>query len=279
MSDLPGTPPLLKVDDLSVTFGQPEEKTVVDGIHFQLRSGRCLAIVGESGSGKSVTALALTRLIGKRQSAKISGHIQFAGTEISRLGESALRRIRGNRIAYIFQDPGHSLHPAIPVGRQVAECLRQAGSGQRVTSARVFDLLARVHLTRPEEVARQYPAELSGGMQQRVVIAMALALKPDLLVSDEATTALDATTQFRILQLMKDIQQAEGMALLFITHNFGLLPFMSDEVMVLRRGKRVESGPTGEVLQDPASAYTRHLIDCVPKLGQARSRFPAPLSG
>jgi ABC-type dipeptide/oligopeptide/nickel transport system ATPase component len=266
--------PLLRVENLGIQFG-PKDNPVkaVDGISFSMKAGETLAVVGESGSGKSVTALALTRLLAAPPARYVSGSIEFAGQDVLHLRGKALRALRGKQIAYIFQEPGSSLNPVFTIGFQIREAIELHRPEVRDVTAETVSALGRVGIRDPEKRIDDYPHQLSGGMQQRVMIAMALACQPKLLVADEPTTALDVTIQKQIMDLLKELKQSSNMAILLITHNFGLVSDFADRVAVMFRGKIVETGPTAEILRNPRHPYTRALIECVPKLGQKQHRL------
>ena len=258
--------PLLEISDLSVGFGPAgQEILAVEGVSLTLARGRTLGLVGESGSGKSVTALAIVRLMAP--GAKIlSGTIHFQGQELTRADESVLRKLRGARIAMVFQEPMTSLNPLHRIEKQIGEILEWHGMASREKRrARVLELLREVGLQNAEARMEAYPHELSGGQRQRVMIAMALANRPDLLIADEPTTALDVTVQAQILALLRDIQAKYGMAILFITHDLGIVRRMADDVAVMQRGRIVESGPTARIFSAPQDEYTKMLLAAEPK--------------
>jgi len=262
---------LLTVEDLSIRFRTRHGMVqAVKGVNFQMREGETLAVVGESGSGKSVTALALTRLL--PETCGLSGRIHYAGREMLDLDPAALRDIRGKEIAYIFQEPLASLNPVFTVGEQIAEAIRYHYPRREVRE-QVVEALARVGIREPERRYRDYPHQLSGGMNQRVMIAMALACQPRLLIADEPTTALDVTIQAEIMALLKRLRTETGMAILLITHNFGIVKNFADRVAVMFRGEVVEFGDTAQVLAEPRHPYTRALIECIPRLGSRRRRL------
>jgi ABC-type dipeptide/oligopeptide/nickel transport system ATPase component len=269
--------PLLSVENLRISF-RPEDRpeiVAVTGVSFQLEKGETLAIVGESGSGKSVTALALTRLLPEPPARIESGRIILRDRDVLALSERELRKVRGKEIAYVFQDPMTSLNPVFNIRSQIAETLRLHRPD---VPARTFDeeityWLDQVGIVNPRARLKSYPHELSGGMQQRVMIAMALAARPELLVADEPTTALDATVQKQIIELLARLQAQHGMAILLITHNFHILPGLARRVVVMFRGAMVETGRTEEILQHPQHPYSRALIDCVPKIGVTKRRL------
>jgi ABC-type dipeptide/oligopeptide/nickel transport system ATPase component len=266
--------PFLRVENLGVEFG-PRENPVkaVDGVSFGMAAGETLAVVGESGSGKSVTALALTRLLAVPPARYVSGSIQFEGREVMRMSQVELRALRGKQIAYIFQEPSSSLNPVFTVEYQIREAIELHRPEVRDVRGEIVRALETVGIRDAATRLGDYPHQLSGGMQQRVMIAMALACQPGLLVADEPTTALDVTIQKQIMDLLKELKQKSNMAILLITHNFGLVSDFADRVVVMFRGRIVESGPTAEVLRNPQHAYTQALIECVPKLGQKQRRL------
>jgi len=268
------TPPLLHVENLGIHFGSPADPVkAVDGISFEMQTGETLAVVGESGSGKSVTALALTRLLATPPARIVSGKIEFEGRDVLQLPDSSLRSLRGKQIAYIFQEPSSSLNPVFTIGYQIREAIELHRPEVDDVKREIIRALDTVGIREPAKRLDDYPHQLSGGMQQRVMIAMALACQPKLLVADEPTTALDVTIQKQIIDLLKELKQTSNMAILLITHNFGLVSDFADRVAVMFRGKIVETGPTAEVLRNPQHLYTRALIECVPKLGQKQHRL------
>ena len=264
----------LTVKNLGIHFGPPEDPVkAVDDISFSMKGGETLAVVGESGSGKSVTALALTRLLAAPPARYVSGSIEFEGEDVLKMRSRQLRAIRGKQIAYIFQEPGSSLNPVFTIGYQIREAIELHRPEVKNVTKEIVSALGKVGIRDPEKRLNDYPHQLSGGMQQRVMIAMALACQPKLLVADEPTTALDVTIQKQIMDLLKQLKGANNMAIMLITHNFGLISDFADRVAVMFRGNIVESGPTAEILRNPQHAYTRALIDCVPKLGQKQHRL------
>ena len=266
--------PLLRVEDLRIEFGPTDDPVkAVDGISFGMAAGETLAVVGESGSGKSVSALALTRLLAAPPARYMSGRIEFEGRDVLTLPENQLRRLRGKQIAYIFQEPGSSLNPVFTIGYQIREAIELHRPDVRDVTGEIVRALERVGIREPASRLNDYPHQLSGGMQQRVMIAMALACQPKLLVADEPTTALDVTIQKQIMDLLRDLKGSNNMAILLITHNFGLIADFADRVAVMFRGKIVETGPTAEILRNPQHPYTQALIECVPKLGQKQHRL------
>ncbi|NBV38128.1 MAG: ABC transporter ATP-binding protein [Verrucomicrobia bacterium] len=266
--------PLLHVENLSITFSSHGRTTqAVKSICFSVGTGEVLAVVGESGSGKSVSALSLTRLLPSPPLCNIQGSILWRGRDLQKITEEQLTQIRGKEIAYIFQDPGTSLNPVYTIGYQIAEAVKIHEPTTKDIDAVVHQSLHDVLIDDPHKVAQQYPHELSGGMQQRAMIAMALACNPKLLVADEPTTALDVTIQKEIIDLLKRLRQQRKMSILLITHNFGIVAHFADRVQVMRQGEIVESGETTTVMQNPAHPYTRGLIACIPRLGQRRRRL------
>jgi len=259
------TPPLLSVEGLSVAFRSREGETAaVDSIGFTIRRGETVALVGESGSGKSVTALAILRLLDG--AARQSGKILFKGRDLASLPERQMRDVRGADITMVFQEPMTSLNPLHTIERQIGEVLGlHRGLSGKAARKRILELLELVGLRDAESRMGAYPHELSGGQRQRVMIAMALACEPDLLVADEPTTALDVTVQAQILALLADLQKRLGMALLFITHDLGIVERIADRVCVMLKGKIVEAGETKSVFANPQHAYTRRLIASEPK--------------
>ncbi|MFC5067512.1 ABC transporter ATP-binding protein [Flaviflagellibacter deserti] len=259
--------PLLSVRDLSVAFVQDGRETLaVDKVSFDIKKGETLALVGESGSGKSVTALSVVKLLPYPAASHPSGQILFRGQNLLDLDERDLRKVRGADISMVFQEPMTSLNPLHTIEQQVGEILDvHRGWSKTKIRARVLELLNQVGIPKPEERLDAYPHQLSGGQRQRVMIAMALANEPDLLIADEPTTALDVTVQAQILALLKKLQDELGMALLFITHDLGIVRKLADRVCVMTRGKIVESGPVARVFSDPAHAYTKHLLAAEPR--------------
>jgi len=259
--------PLLEVKDLSVAFTQGGKATMaVDHASFTISQGETLALVGESGSGKSVSALSVMKLLPYPSASHPSGEIYFKGQELLHADENALRKVRGNDITMIFQEPMTSLNPLHTVERQIGEILeihqRLSGAARR---KRIIDLLAKVGIRNPETRLQDFPHQLSGGQRQRVMIAMALANNPDLLIADEPTTALDVTVQAQVLKLLKDLQAETKMALLLITHDLGIVRHMADRVCIMQHGKIVESGETGQIFSSPQHPYTKMLLAAEPK--------------
>jgi ABC-type dipeptide/oligopeptide/nickel transport system ATPase component len=266
--------PLLKVQDLSVTFRNGDRATVAaQGVSYELAAGEVLAVVGESGSGKSVSALALTRLLPPEPTCALSGSVKLGGVELLGLSEEKLAKVRGGSIAYIFQEPGTSLNPVYTIGFQIGEAVALHRPDIKDVKAEILRSLAEVHINDPERVANQYPHELSGGMQQRAMIAMALACDPKILVADEPTTALDVTIQKEIMDLLARLRRERGMSIVLITHNFGIIANFADKVAVMWKGRIVESGPVEQIMRTQSHPYTKALIACIPRLGQRRRRL------
>ncbi len=261
---------LLEVTSLQTHFATPEGVVrAVEGVSFSVDAGQTLAIVGESGCGKSVTSMSILRLIAEPPG-KIVGSIRFAGRELLILPEAEMRRIRGNEIAMIFQEPMTSLNPVLTIGRQIGETLRlHQGLSARAAEARAIESLTLVGIQAPERRVREYPHQLSGGMRQRVMIAMALACNPKLLIADEPTTALDVTIQAQILDLMRDLQRRLGSAIVLITHDLGVVAETAERVVVMYAGRKVEEAPVGELFARPLHPYTLGLLGAVPKLGSS----------
>src|SRR5229473_2289924 len=266
------TDSLLSIRDLSVAFRHGErELLAADRVSFDIKPGETVALVGESGSGKSVTALSILKLL-PGSARHPSGSIRFKGRELMKLSEREIRHVRGNDITIVFQEPMTSLNPLHTVERQIAEVLElHAGVTGAAARTRVVELLAQVGIPDPQSRLPSYPHQLSGGQRQRVMIALALANEPDLLIADEPTTALDVTVQAQIIKLIKDLQARLGMAVLFITHDLGIVRKTAERVCVMRQGRIVEQGAVADVFADPQHPYTRELIAAEPKPD------PAPL--
>ena len=269
------TPPLVDMRDLTVAFtGGRAPVKAVSGVSLQVRRGETVALIGESGSGKSVTALSIARLLPSPPARYVGGEIRLEGRDVLKMSSRELRSIRGGIVSYVFQEPGASLNPVFRIGAQIKESLgyhRPAAA----TDAEVLRLLKLVGIPAPESRLRSYPHELSGGMQQRVMIAMALASQPKLLVADEPTTALDVTIQAQIIELLADLRQQLGMAVLLITHNLGIVGDLADDVAVMYAGQIVEQGPARAILQRPLHPYSQALIQSVPKLEADVERLTA----
>src|SRR5215212_597334 len=270
---------LLAVKDLSVAFRMGERVTLaVDRISFDIRKGETVALVGESGSGKSVTALSAMKLLPYPSAHHPSGSIRFKGRNLLPLSEEQMRHVRGNDITIIFQEPMTSLNPLHTIEKQIGEILLlHQGLTGAPARARTLELLTQVGIPEPETRLNSYPHQLSGGQRQRVMIAMALANEPDLLIADEPTTALDVTVQAQILKLLKDLQSRLGMAILFITHDLGIVRKLADTVCVMKEGKIVEQGPVETVFTAPQHHYTRALLAAEPKPDPAPLQPDAPI--
>ena len=262
---------LLEVEDLDISFGQ---LGAVRGASLSVDKGETHFLVGESGCGKSVTALAVMGLL-PSNALRHARRLSFDGKDLLALNEKAMSRLRGNRMAMIFQEPMTSLNPAYTVGSQMAEVLmRHRGGSKRAALDRAAELLARVKITSPGMRLGQYPHQLSGGLRQRVMIAMALMCSPELLIADEPTTALDVTVQAQILRLLSELQKDLGLAILLITHDLGVVARTAHRVSVMYAGEVVESGPVAKVFARPTHPYTRGLLSCVPVPGKARRDQP-----
>ncbi len=267
--------PLLDVRDLRVSFFTDEgEVHAVDSVSFTIRRGETLALVGESGCGKSVTALSLAKLVATPPGVYKSGEILLEGQDVLKMDKETLRSIRGAKISYVFQEPATSLNPVFRVGFQIKEVL-QLHRPQDANDIEVARLLKLVNISDPERRMRDYPHQLSGGMQQRVMIAMALACNPALLVADEPTTALDVTIQAQILDLLKDLKKKLGMSILLITHNLGIVGDLADNVAVMYAGRIVEYSPAAALLKRPLHPYTIALMRSIPLLGAHAERLQA----
>ena len=265
--------PLLSVTDLTVRFG---ENRVVEGLSFSVEPGRTLAVVGESGSGKSVTSLSVMRLADMMGARFETGSILFNGKDLLKLSQKDMRAVRGKEIAMIFQEPMTSLNPVFTIGDQICEVLLlHEKLGKSAAMAEARRLLEMVRLPDAAALLNRYPHQLSGGMRQRVMIAMALACRPKLLIADEPTTALDVTIQAQILNIMRDLQKDLGMGMIFITHDMGVVAEMADDVVVMWKGKKVEEGPVREIFANPKHPYTKALLAAVPRLGSMTGQdFP-----
>jgi peptide/nickel transport system ATP-binding protein len=251
---------LLSIEDLTIAFGGVR---AVEGVSLDVPQGRTVGLVGESGSGKSVTALSILRLLD--DDAQVTGHVRFKGDDVLALDDSKLRALRGNRVSIVFQDPLTSLNPVMTVGAQVAEVVRlHERASRKVAWDRAVEMLSLTGIPSPAERARSYPHELSGGMRQRVMIAMALACKPDLLIADEPTTALDVTIQAQILELLKRLQRELGMSVLLITHDLGVVAETCDLVSVMYAGRIVERASVAKIFSRPRHPYTLGLLASIP---------------
>ncbi|MBF6990074.1 ABC transporter ATP-binding protein [Cupriavidus sp. IK-TO18] len=273
--------PILQVKNLTTRFRTDRGVvTAVDRVSFDVAAGETLAIVGESGSGKSVTALSILGLIPQPPGVIESGEIRFEGQDLLRLKPAAMRAIRGNRIAMVFQEPMSSMNPALTVGKQIAEPIRvHQGRAWGDAYEEAAELLAQVHIPEPRSRVHAYPHQFSGGMRQRAMIAMALACKPKLIIADEPTTALDVTVQAQILDLLKGLAQQAGTALILITHDLGVVARYADRVAVMYGGRLVETATADELYRHPAHPYTRGLMACVPRLDGDTSQPLVPIDG
>ncbi|MDB5571832.1 MAG: transporter ATP-binding protein [Hyphomicrobiales bacterium] len=267
--------PVLEVEGLSVDIDVPAGKLhAVSDVSFCVRPGETLCLVGESGCGKTMTSLALMRLLPPRATLT-ARRMSFEGRDLARLSERDMARLRGDRLGMIFQDPMTSLNPVYRIGDQMEEVwLRHRGGARAAARKRAEFLLERVGIINPRQRLDQYPHQLSGGLRQRMMIAMMLMCEPALLIADEPTTALDVTVQVQILSLLRDLQQEFRMGLILITHNLGVVARMADEVAVMYAGRIVEQGTGREVFAAPTHPYTRGLLDCIPKHGQSAARGP-----
>src|SRR5471032_3413461 len=259
---------LLEVENLQTHFATPDGIVrAVEGVSFEVDAGETVAIVGESGCGKSVTSMSILRLIAEPPG-KIAGRITFEGRDLLSLSEAEMRDIRGNAISMIFQEPMTSLNPVLTVGRQIGETVRlHQGMNARDAEAKAVDMLTLVGIPAPGQRVREYPHQLSGGMRQRVMIAMALACNPRLLIADEPTTALDVTIQAQILDLMRELKRKIGAAIVLITHDLGVVAEMAQRVVVMYAGRKVEEASVGDLFRRPLHPYTLGLLTSVPKLG------------
>jgi oligopeptide/dipeptide ABC transporter ATP-binding protein len=278
---------LLRVENLRTWFDSDRGPIrAVDGVDFEIQIGRTLGVVGESGSGKSVTALSVMRLVDEPGHIADESRIIFEGQDLQQLDERAMEQIRGNEISMIFQEPMTSLNPVHPVGEQIAEALRiHEHVGTKEAATRAVEMLELVGIPEAARRANDYPHQLSGGMRQRVMIGIALACNPKLLIADEPTTALDVTIQAQILELMVELRERLGMAIMLITHDLGVVAEMCDDVVVMYGGRAVESGPVDEVFTSPQHPYTEALLQSIPMLGMTqaeplrviRGNVPSPL--
>ena len=270
---------LLEVNDLRTSFFiDAGEVKAVNGVSFTLDRGKVLGIVGESGSGKSVTAYSIMQILASRGKI-VGGSIKLDGQELVGAGEKVMRTVRGNKVSIIFQDPMTSLNPTYTIGRQLMEAiLLHTGRNKKEAYDRAVEMLRLVNINEPEKRMKQYPYELSGGMRQRVMIAMALACEPDILIADEPTTALDVTIQAQILELMQDLQKELGMAIIMITHDLGVVAQMCDEVIVMYAGSICEQGTADEIFYNPKHEYTKGLLRSIPTEHTSGQRLE-PISG
>jgi len=265
---MPSAASLLEIEGLKTHFFTRDGVVrAVDGVSFSVAPGETLAVVGESGCGKSVTSLSILRLIASPPGRIVEGSIRFQGQDLLALSERGMRDIRGNEISMIFQEPMTSLNPVLSVGRQITETLTlHRGLSREAAKARAIEMLRLVGIPEPASRLRQYPHEFSGGMRQRVMIAMALACDPKLLIADEPTTALDVTVQAQILDLMRQLKARTGTAIILITHSLGVVAEMAQRVIVMYGGRKVEEAPVGALFATPRHPYTRALLSSVPRL-------------
>ena len=272
---------LLEVRDLRtyLTISQGVVKAV-DGVSFDVREGETVALVGESGCGKTMTALSIMRLTPRPQASIVGGEISFQGRDLLKLGEEEMRRLRGAEIAMIFQEPMTSLNPVLTIERQLTETLEaHSPVSKEEGRSRALELLRLVGIPDPEQRLTEYPHQFSGGMRQRVMIAIALSCRPKLILADEPTTALDVTIQAQLLELMRDLSKQFGVALLIITHNLGVVARYADRVNVMYAGKVIESGSAAEIYHEPRHPYTMGLLRSVPRLDQPRKSKLEPIEG
>ncbi|MGE0423413.1 MAG: ABC transporter ATP-binding protein [Reyranellaceae bacterium] len=265
---------VLQVEDLQTHFftaiGQVR---AVDGVSYALKAGETLGVVGESGCGKSVTALSILRLVANPPGRIVGGAVRFEGRNLLELSDAEMERIRGNEISMIFQEPMTSLNPLYTVGKQIAEAVAlHQGLSRKDAWDRAVEMLRRVSIPEPEKRAHAYPHQMSGGMRQRVMIAMALSCNPKVLIADEPTTALDVTIQAQILDLMRELQETTGTAIILITHDMGVVAENADRVVVMYAGRKVEEAPAAELFDNPGHPYTRGLLGSIPQLDVAASR-------
>ncbi|AND42971.1 MAG: ABC transporter ATP-binding protein [Bacillota bacterium] len=272
---------LLEVKDLHVNFNSKNQHIqAVRGISFHVNKGEVLAIVGESGCGKSVTAKSIMKLLPEKSCTIPKGSILFNGEEITTMKKKQLSKIRGAKIGMVFQDPMTSLNPTMKVGDQIAEGLIiHKGYNKKLAREKTIDIIKQVGIPNPVHCCTKYPHQLSGGMRQRIVIAMALICEPDLLIADEPTTALDVTIQSQILDLLKELQQKMGMAIILITHDLGVVARFSDRVNIMYAGKIVESGTKSEIFYNPKHPYTLGLLESIPKLDHSRDQKLTAIDG
>ncbi|MEQ0559114.1 ABC transporter ATP-binding protein [Amycolatopsis sp. NEAU-NG30] len=272
---------LLEVRDLSVVFQRKGERpfTAVDGVSFDVEPGQTVGLVGESGCGKSVTSLAIMRLLARRGNT-VTGSVRFEGTDLLKLSDKDMRDRRGRDLGMVFQDPLSSLNPVIPIGLQITEVLeRHRGMSRKAASVEAVDLLGKVGIPDPSRRLSEYPHQLSGGMRQRALIAIALACRPRLLIADEPTTALDVTIQAQILALLRELVQDTGTALIMITHDLGVVAGLCDEVNVLYGGKIVERAQRHRLFAEPRHPYTHGLLASIPRLDAGRGEKLIPIRG
>jgi peptide/nickel transport system ATP-binding protein len=270
--------PILEVENLQTHFSSHSGVVkAVDGISFNVEKGRTLGLVGESGCGKSVTAMSILRLVSP-PGRIVGGRILFEGRDLASMSERDLRKVRGARISMVFQEPMTALNPVLTVGSQIAEAVlahpETAGVSRGEAWGRAVEAMKEVAIPDPGERARDYPHQLSGGMRQRVMIAMALVCGPALLIADEPTTALDVTIQAQILELLASLRERRHLSIMLISHDFGVIAEVAETVAVMHAGRIVEMGPVGEIFHNPKHAYTRELLAAIPRLGSSRGRTP-----
>ncbi len=268
---------LLRVENLAVSFFLDEgELRAVDGVTFDIQEAETVALVGESGCGKTIVALAILDLVAS-PGRRVGGRVLFRHEDLQKVSSEKLRKIRGGQIGIVFQEPGAALNPVFPIGRQIAEVLQlHLGMLRHDAEREAVRVLGGVGIPEPEKRFKAYPFELSGGMQQRAVIAIATCTRPALLIADEPTTALDVTVQGEILDLLRDLQERHQMAILLITHDLGVVADMANRILVMYTGKLFEKGPTARVYENPRHPYTKGLLSAIPRLGLGKS---APLTG
>jgi oligopeptide/dipeptide ABC transporter ATP-binding protein len=268
--DAVASPPVLEIDNLQTHFFTPNGVVkAVDGVSYSVRSGETLGVVGESGCGKSVAALSVLRLVADPPGRIVNGKIRFQGRNLLDLQEEQMEKIRGNEISMIFQEPMTSLNPLYTVGRQISEVVaRHRGLVRRNAWEKAVDMLRRVSIPEAEQFAQNYPHQLSGGMRQRVMIAMALSCNPKVLIADEPTTALDVTIQAQILELMRELQRAYGMSIVLITHDMGVVAENADRIIVMYAGRKVEEAGVDDLFERPCHPYTRGLLGSIPQLDE-----------
>src|SRR5256886_3328167 len=272
---------VLDINDLIVSLGtDTRAPRIIDGVSLQVAKGETLCLVGESGSGKSVTSLTVMGLLQKGSLVASGGSVKLVGEELLTASDRRLRQLRATTMAMIFQEPMTALNPVVQVGRQIDEVLRaHTDLDARARRQRILEMMEQVRLPEIERIFASYPHRLSGGQRQRIMIAMALVLEPKLLIADEPTTALDVTTQKQILTLIRDLQRDHGTAVLFITHDMGVVAEIADRVAVMRHGRLVETGSLDTILRQPSMEYTRSLLASVPSLGPRAPRAPSTEPG